>query len=390
MTRLRSPLAPAAGEAGGGAAGSVVAVVASVLAAHLLFVGLRLLALDDLRSFADGYDGLAYYRLALDPLTLAVQDHGVAFTRPAYWQSRIGYPVTCWALSLGGRADLVPVALVVVNLLAITGITVLAVRLAVRRGRSAWWGAVPAMWAGFLVGLGQDLTEPLAGLLLLGGLVLVRSRRHVLATLALIAAALTRETTLVVALAMLAARLLLWHDGSLRRTAPPWWVGVVPLAVYAGWRTWVRDRWSETVPHPPSDNPLGLPGLELVAYLGSAFANPVAQVPNLVLLVPTLLALALAATAVRSDGPLHERLALVGYLLVLASLPVWDRGQAYLRWGDEAMVLGWLLLTGRTGAARSARALAPVVVLVWLVTATQSVAHPAGADSWGGGWWTWS
>ncbi len=381
---------PAGTEAvGGWAARGIAPVVAGVLAAHLLFVGLRLVAVEDLRSFADGYDGLAYQRLALDPLTIAVQDHGVAFARPAYWQARIGYPVTSWALSGGGRADLVPAVMVVVNLLAVAGIALIAARLATRMGRSPWWGAVPAMWAGFLVGLGQDLTEPLAGLMLLGALVLVRSQRHGLATLALAAAALTRETTLVVALAVVAAGVLPWRDGTLRRTAPPWWVGVLPLAVYAGWRTWVRARWSDTVPDPPSDNPLGIPGLELVRYLGSALSHPLAQAPNLVLLVPTLLALALAATAVRSDGPRHERLALGGYLVVLASLPVWDRGQAYLRWGNEPLLLGWLLLVDGSYAVRARHALVPVVALVWLVAATQSVAYPASAGSWSG-WWTWS
>ena len=369
---------PAAGE---GRAGSVVPVVGTVLAAHLAFTVARLAVVGDLEAFAHGYDGMAYHRLARDPLTLAVTDNGTTFTRPAYWQSRLGYPATTWTLSLGDDR-LVPTVLVLVNLLAVAGIALLAAHLARGLGRSPWWGAVPALWAGFLVGLGQDLTEPLAGLLLLGALALLRSRRHLGAALLLSAAALTRETTLVLAMAVLVAAVLP------RRTAgPPWWVGVLPLAAYAGWRAWVRSRWADVVPDPPSDNPLGVPVVELAHYLGSAAVHPLREAPNLVLLLPTLVALGLAATALRVEGPRHERLALAAPLLVLASLPVWDRGQAYLRWGCEPVLLGWLLLVGsaRSYAVRARRALVPVVAAVWLVAATQSATYPLER-----GWWTWS
>lgn len=367
---------------------SVLPVVAVVLVAHVVLVWLRLIAVGDLAAFRDGYDGRAYYRLALDPLTRAVDDHGIAFTRPAYWQARIGYPLAAWTLALGGRAALVPGAMVLVNLLAIAGIVLLAGRWSLRLGRSAWWGAVPAMWAGFLVGLGQDLTEPLAGLLLLAALVAMRAGRHVPAAVALTAAALTRETTLVVALAVLLAALAPRGD---RSSTPHWWVGAVPLVGYAGWRAWVRGRWADVVPDPPSDNPLGVPGVALVRYLGSAVVHPVQELPNLVLLLPTLVALVLVTTALRAPGPLHERLALAGSVLLLASLPVWDRGQAYLRWGSEPVPLGWLLLVGahRARPGPALRALVPVVVVVWAVTATQSVAYPLTDGPWSG-WWTWS
>lgn len=401
----RSPLVPADSEANGvvivaddppsqsAPARSVLPVVAVVLAVHVLFVALRLVAVGgDIGSFTDGYDGRAYYRLALDPLTVEVEDRGISFTRPAYWQARIGYPVSAWSLSLGGRVDLVPPALVAVNLLAMAGIALLAARLALGLGRRRWWGVVPALWAGFLVGLGQDLTEPLAGLLLLAALAWIRSGRHVLAAVALTAAALTRETTLVVAAAVLLAALLPARAGAGRRTSPRWWVGVLPLVVYVGWRTWVRARWSDVVPDPPSDNPLGAPGIALARYLSSAVTHAWTETPNLALLLPALLALALAAAGIRGDGPRHEKLALAAYLLVLASLPVWDRGQAYLRWGCEPLLLGWLLLaaTPTTAYAAHARAaLAPVVALVWVVAATQSLAYPLTDGPWSG-WWTWS
>lgn len=408
----------------------VATVVAVVAAAYLAFVGVRLAVFEgdpsgfvtagdqttDVTSAPDsllvttgtrGYDGQAYYRLARDPLTDEVTAEGITFTRPAYWQTRIGYPVAAWAVSAGGQASLVPFAMLLLNLLAVVLIAFLGARLASALGRNPWWGAVPALWAGYVVGVGQDLTEPLAGALLLGSLYAIRAGRFVPAALTLTVAALTRETTLVLAVAVL----LTWlasHAGTPRsgprRPTPPWWVGAVPLVGYAGWRTWVRARWSGVAPDPPSDNPLGTPVTALLDYLGHAWTHLGAEWPNLVLLMPTLAGLLLAASALRHRAePLHERLALAGYLVVLLCLPVWERGQAYLRWGCEPMLLGWLLLIGRQRPAkrpgdatlpvghedRALPVMAALSVVLWLVAATQSVGYPRVDGSWSGGW-TWS
>ena len=176
----------------------VATVVAVVAVAYLAFIGARLAVFEgDPSGFTRGYDGLAYYRLALDPLTDEVTAEGITFTRPAYWQTRIGYPLAAWVVSAGGQGPLVPGAMLLLNLLAVVVLALLAARLAHGIGRSPWWGAVPALWAGYVVGVGQDLTEPLAGALLLGSLSAMRAGRFAIAAVALTAAALTRETTLV-------------------------------------------------------------------------------------------------------------------------------------------------------------------------------------------------
>ncbi|UUZ59990.1 hypothetical protein [Nocardioides sp. B-3] len=126
---------------------------------------------------------------------------------------------------------------------------------------------------------------------------------------------------------------------------------------------------------------LEAPLTALGKYLGLAATHLGSEWPNLVLLLPTLAAFGIAAAALRHrDGPPYERLALAGYLALLLCLPVWDRGQAYLRWGCEPMLLARVLqLGGRL------RALAVITVLLWVPAAAQSLGYPV----WGGVW-TWS
>src|SRR5713226_6570903 len=67
-----------------------------------------------------GYDGVWFYRLALDPFTTAQTAYGIRLDNPSYRQQRIGYPLIVWLLSLG-RAAWVPALLVAVNVIAAEG-----------------------------------------------------------------------------------------------------------------------------------------------------------------------------------------------------------------------------------------------------------------------------
>ncbi len=46
-----------------------------------------------------GYDGIWFYRLAIDPFTRVQAAHGIRLDNPAYRQQRIGYPFIVWLLS---------------------------------------------------------------------------------------------------------------------------------------------------------------------------------------------------------------------------------------------------------------------------------------------------
>src|SRR5690349_10412414 len=68
------------------------------------------------RSDIGGYDGVAFYRLAVNPFTRAKKAYGITLDNPPYRQQRIGYPLLVWIASLG-NARAVPLMLVMINLL---------------------------------------------------------------------------------------------------------------------------------------------------------------------------------------------------------------------------------------------------------------------------------
>jgi hypothetical protein len=224
-----------------------------------------------------GYDGQFFHRLARNPFSRQAREFGTRLDRPAYRQQRIGYPLVTWALT-GGRAPLVPWALIGVNLASLGVLALLAARLSLDAERPAWWGLVAAAWPGLLVALAYDLSEVLAGTLLLAVLLALRRRSWIWATLALTAAGLTRETTLVLAAGLLIAGIASSRVGDRRgvrhllgnrpATAPVW-VGVVPIAVAGLFRVALTAWWSgvpDTGPAIPSF--VGVPFLPLLRQLG--------------------------------------------------------------------------------------------------------------------------
>src|SRR5581483_3116679 len=76
-----------------------------------------------LRVPSAGYDGQFYYRLALDPVNWSRTAFGITMDQ-SYRYTRIGYPVLAWLASLG-QHQLVPMALVAINLLGVAAMAVL-------------------------------------------------------------------------------------------------------------------------------------------------------------------------------------------------------------------------------------------------------------------------
>ena len=159
-------------------------------------------------------------------------------------------------------------------------------------------------------------------------------------------------------------------------------VGVVPLVVDGAWRLALRGWWGPTPAAAGDvDAAVGVPFVGLarqLAHLGDLDGTGLLQ------LALALAGVALAATALLdrpADHPAgrpHERLALIGALVLVSATTKWGLDVTFLRWTGDAVVLGWLVALdgGRaTGTARLRR-LAMVTAPLWLITAQAWIPAP--------------
>ncbi len=336
-----------------------------------------------------GYDGQFYYLLALNPFSPQPALPGAHFDIPAYRAQRILYPLLTWALSLGGRPALVPVMLVAVNLAAIVAIGWLAATLAQRQGAQPIWGLLLAMYPGLLLSLARDLAEPLAIALALAALLFVRDRRWGWAATALSLAVLTRETTALIALALLIvasierlARLSPRLEpmrrfvvGGKQRGDSPWpgalVAGAVPLLVAAIWQGILLAHWGRLGIFAAGANNISFPLLGLIEGFVAwrmLWSPPLQLIHYLAVLY--LIGLAEAARRLvvreRRGGLLAIAWGLSFLLTLCLSVFVWDYFWNFLRGAMELAMLSLLLLMSASPRWRTT-ALAATISL-WLIT----------------------
>jgi hypothetical protein len=300
-----------------------------------------------------GYDGQFVYRLALDPFTRAETADGIRLDNPPYRQQRVGLPALAWALTKATPLPL-SVALVLVNALALLAAAWAGAVLARRMGRHALWGVLVALSPALVIAVTRDLTEPLATALLLLGLVAWTGGRTALATVAFVAAVLTRETTLAV-LAGLGLyetfALLRGPDRlpALRRAA----LLLVPVAVDAAWQAHLRGVWGE-LPVFATAGGYGAPFVQTArTFLSdggdwSDWTSTDALLAHAWLVERVLLAGVLLAAAVLLGRSRLSPGAKIGWVLgtLLGLSASWGRDIAFLRASNEAIVMGVLVLLG--------------------------------------------
>ena len=188
-----------------------------------------------------GYDGQFYYRLALNPFTSKPTDFGLTLDFPAHRHQRIIYPLIVWTVSLS-RPDFVPAVMILVNYLALCLMGWIGGSYAQLMRHHALWGLALPFYPGFLLTLSRDLIEILEICLLLASLLLSRRGRHLLASLILSLAILTRETALMVAMGTLCARLVrAWQEKDVKKLKGT--SLLVPFMTYAVWQLLLLYRW---------------------------------------------------------------------------------------------------------------------------------------------------
>ncbi|HEV2310314.1 MAG TPA: hypothetical protein VGU73_07310 [Acidimicrobiia bacterium] len=176
------------------------------------------------------YDGIFYYRLALDPSNLHTTAFGIRIDLPFRFE-RIGYPFLAWLVSLG-QAPLVPYSLVLVNLLALGAIGFLGATFARDARRHALWGLLLPGFFGLWFSVARDLTEPVSAACLLAALLAYRRGRFALAGGLFAYAALTRLAAFA------------WRRSAPGRADVAW---TVPVLAFAAWQVVAWDA-TGTVP----------------------------------------------------------------------------------------------------------------------------------------------
>jgi hypothetical protein len=152
-----------------------------------------------------GYDGQFYYRFALNPFNWHPTAYGITVDYN-YRYTRLGYPLVTWLLS-AGQHQLVPAALIAVNLVCVAVLGWLGAMFARQAGRHALWGLLFAGYFGLVISVGRDTSEPLADACMLGALLAYRRSRYLLAAVLLAYGVLTNEPILVMAVGIALTRL---------------------------------------------------------------------------------------------------------------------------------------------------------------------------------------
>lgn len=184
-----------------------------------------------------GYDGQFFYRYALDPFDFSKTNYGVTTDLVPYRIQRIGYPALAWLFSGGGNAALVPVALILVNLLAFFGILLFTGKLAKYFGAAPSMRIAPILLCGLYMSVARDLSEVTELFFFLGALYGLIRNEYLQFAFFGTCCVLTRETSLVALIPAVAASAafkaktgnLRFIDGLL----------LIPLAVVIAWKYFI-------------------------------------------------------------------------------------------------------------------------------------------------------
>jgi len=143
-----------------------------------------------------GYDGAAYYLVALDPFMLDADLLPAFRAKGVFRYQRVGYPALAWALGLG-QPRAILWAMQLVNLVSIA-LGTWCVALLLRRHKLPVWPAlVFGLSPGFAYSAVYSLTEPLALCLTAAALLWYDEKRFAACWVALMLGLVVRETVVL-------------------------------------------------------------------------------------------------------------------------------------------------------------------------------------------------
>jgi hypothetical protein len=287
-----------------------------------------------LKDQGDGYDGQFNYRFALDPFSNQPVLHGISIDRPVYRYQRIFYPFLTWVLT-GGNRTLIPAVFILINLISALGLTAISAKYALDQGRNSHWSLVLGLYLGFLLSYALDLSHTLEILLLFAVLFLVK-KKNIWAVIFLICAVLTRETALLLAVAIFITALFQrWSR---------WYLYLLPIGVFIVWQAFLLWFWRD-VPNISSTESFAFP---LAGFL-TAFTASWQRgdfFGLLILIIQVAFGLVVLFSLRSSPTPVYFKLAWVLYsaMALIMSFDVWAKFNGYLRGLSEWYFLGCLII----------------------------------------------
>jgi len=182
-----------------------------------------------------GYDGQFAYAIAVDP-----QNAPAWMDVAAYRYQRILYPTLARVLGWG-QPGLIAWTLIAINFAALLAGTAIVEALLRANGASRWYALAYGLFAGVLMPLRLDLTEPLAYALALAAVwtTTTADGRPLTAGVLLALAALTKETTLLFAAALVA------YHGLNRRMRDALVVGAWAAIPFAIWQLILLSQFGQ-------------------------------------------------------------------------------------------------------------------------------------------------
>ena len=299
-----------------------------------------------------GYDGQFFYRLAIDPFRLGVGEaYGIRFDN-VFRAGRIGYPLLAWIVSLGGQVSLVPLALVIVNVVAIGVLGYAGARLAQLSGRAPAWGLLMAGYFGFAFSIARDLSEVVTAAAVVCALLSIRQQRYLVASAALTVAVLTREqsvlTVVVLAIGVLIAER---RAGVVRAVRSAVMVSAQPAVLFVLWQVVASHTVGRWPALSSSDQHASVPFIHLPSaawrWARQLFSHEYRRFAFILLVVLVVMVVAaIASGGLRTLWRNQPGEVLLGVyaLLVTSGFYGLVDDPAYFRQGYELAIVCWLTL----------------------------------------------
>jgi hypothetical protein len=317
-----------------------------------------------------GYDGQFTFYIAQDPLNRSRRTEA-HLDNPGYRFRRILLPLAAWASS-AGEPEVLQWTLPLLNLLAVLSSGFVLAGFLSRRGLSPWLVLIHLLSIGLMVGVLNDVADPLATSLFVMGLVWWVEDRVPRALLALGAAPFARELFVLPLLGVAAIELV-----RRRRAALAW---LIPVGAYGCWNAGLALAFSDARPRMDVTSPSLVPLAGAVRKIRNVLNADVVGAANWELAF-VLLALAvwiylaartwrLIARLVRAGWPARADFAPLIGLLALLFVPfltedLWGNPLSYVRYAAPAA--GTLLVVFAVQRDRWALRLAVALLALSLV-----------------------